>query len=66
MEPVLPIKAHIAQLCMGRQAGVIALSKSNESMLFQEGALSKESGAIPAVIRDAIELVRDLNGLDKG
>ena len=43
----------------------LQLIKSNESTLCVDGALKKEWNTIPALIRDAIELVRALNALDK-
>ncbi|KAL8723622.1 MAG: hypothetical protein Q9181_007242 [Wetmoreana brouardii] len=39
----------------------LQLLKSNEKLLFTEGALTTAWSSIPAVIQDAIELVRDLN-----
>lgn len=39
----------------------LQLVKSNEALLFTKGSLSEAWGSIPAVIQDAIELVRDLN-----
>ncbi|KAI4126331.1 MAG: hypothetical protein LQ338_003808 [Usnochroma carphineum] len=39
----------------------LQLVKSNEALLFTKGSLSEAWSNIPAVIQDAIELVRDLN-----